>query len=191
MRQAVAASGPLSPAERQAALLRLSKLLLDTDRLKLLGALAQQPYSAETLTTQLGVEKGQLHLQKLEEAGLVQKRTAQNMELYELDHKQILHLKKLLFAREEEGQPLSAEEKDLAKFIKQERLVQLPVHPAKLRHVLEWLVAKFQTGIPYPEKAVNERLKGHAIDHVTLRRLLIDHGLLVRQAGIYQRPAGA
>jgi len=56
---------------------------------------------------------------------------------------------------------------------------------------LIWLVEKFQPGVAYPEKAVNELLQGHAIDHVTLRRLLIDHGLIVRTAGIYQRPVSA
>ena len=128
-----------------------------------------------------------LHLHKLEEAGLVNKRSEQGVECYQLASKQILQFKKLLFARPTANEAQSPDEKDLAKFIKEGQLLQLPVQPAKLRLVLGWLADKFQPDVEYPEREVNELLKGHVIDHVTLRRLLIDHGLLVRQAGIYQR----
>jgi biotin operon repressor len=177
----------ITQTEQQETLLNLCKLLLDTDRLKILGLLAQHPCSAEALKRELGVERVQVHLQKLQEVGLVHKQSSPGAELYQLDSKEIFALKKLLFARAQENEAQSAEEKDLAKFIKQARLVQLPVAPAKLQLVLTWLAETFQPGVLYPEKEVNELLKGHAIDHVTLRRLLIDHGLLVRQAGIYQR----
>jgi hypothetical protein len=178
-------------AERQEILLKLSKLLLDVDRLKLMGELAQHPCSANSLKRKLAVERVQLHLGKLEESGLVHKCIEQGEERYQLDHKQIFQLKKLLFARVEESQSQSAEEKDLAKFIKHDRIVQFPTHPAKLRQILAWLAEKFQPGVLYTEKQVNERLQGHATDHATLRRLLIDHSLLVRQSGIYQRPVDA
>lgn len=181
----------MTAAERQEMLINLGKLLLDEDRLKILGALAQQPWSAERLQTQFAVERVQLQLHKLAEVGLVRKEMTQGEERYRLDQAQIFKLKKQLFAREEASQPQSAVEKDLVKFIKGGRLAQLPVAPAKLRLVLEWLVARFQCGAVYTEKQVNELLQGHAIDHVTLRRLLIDHRLLVRQAGIYQRPVNS
>jgi hypothetical protein len=181
----------ITQAERQDTLLKLGKLLLDEDRLKILGLLAQQPCSAETLARQLAMERVKVHLNKLEEFALIDKCVVQGAELYQLDHKQLLQLKKRLFARTAENRPLSTAEKELAKFIKHERLVQLPVHPTKLRNVLAWLADKFQPGVMYAEKQVNDLLQGHAIDHVTLRRLLIDHGLLVRQAGIYQRVVSA
>lgn len=178
----------MTAAERQATLVNLGKLLLDTDRLKILGALAQQPCSAAHLQRQLAVERVQVHLHKLAEIGLVRKQMTAGEERYSLDQAQLFKWKKQLFARNEANQPQSSEEKDLAKFIKGERLVQLPVAPAKLRLVLAWLVERFETGATYSEKQVNERLQGHTIDHVTLRRLLIDHRLLVRESGIYQRP---
>ena len=179
----------MTAAERQATLLNLGKLLLDEDRLKILGALAQQPCSAEQLQGQVAVDRVQVHLHKLEEMGLVRKELTQGEERYGLDQAQLFRWKKQLFARDEANQPQSTEEKDLAKFIKGERLVQLPVAPAKLRLVLTWLVERFQPNTNYSEKQVNALLQGHTIDHVTLRRLLIDHRLLVREAGIYQRPA--
>ena len=178
----------MTATERQATLVNLDKLLLDVDRLQILGALAQQPSSAEHLQSHLAVERVQVHLHKLAEIGLVRKQMTAGEERYGLDQAQLFKWKKQLFARDEASQPQSTAEKDLAKFIKGERLVQLPVAPAKLRLVLAWLVERFATDATYTEKQVNERLQGHAIDHVTLRRLLIDHRLLVRESGIYQRP---
>ena len=188
MTQTTKAQETMTAAERQATLVNLGKLLLDADRLQILGALAQQPCSTEGLQRQLTVDRVQLDLHKLEEIGLIRKQITQGEERYGLDQAQLFKWKKQLFARDEANQPQSTEEKDLAKFIKEERLVQLPVAPAKLRLVLEWLVERFATDATYTEKQVNERLQGHAIDHVTLRRLLIDHRLLVRESGIYQRP---
>lgn len=186
--QTTVASETISPAEQQETLVKLGKLLLDEDRLKILGAIAQHPCSAARLQQQITVERVKLHLQKLEEVGLVHKQMAQGEEVYSLDQAQIFTWKKQLFARTAAVQPRSTEEKDLAKFIKGELIVQLPVAPAKLQLVLQWLVERFQPEVTYTEKQVNALLQGHVLDHVTLRRLLIDHRLLTRAAGIYQRP---
>jgi len=168
-------------------LLTVCKLLLDEDRLKILGLLAQQPSSAEALTAQLKLARVKLQLDKLEAGRLICKSSAPDAEHYALDREAIVQLKKQLFARTETLEPQSTAEQELAKFVKDGQLQQLPIHPAKLLVVLRWLANKFQFGVEYPERDVNERLKGHAVDHVTLRRLLIDHQLLARQAGIYWR----
>ena len=101
MTQIINESQPLTEAERQATLLNLSKLLLDEDRLKILGLLAQQPCSMETLAAQTAVARVKLHLHKMTEVGLVRKRTEQGCEVYQLDSQQVLQFKKLLFARPE------------------------------------------------------------------------------------------
>jgi ADP-ribosyl-[dinitrogen reductase] hydrolase len=44
----------------------------------------------------------------------------------------------------------------------------------------------FQPGVEYREAEVNNLLRGHEIDHVTLRRYLVDYGFLTRSAGIYR-----
>lgn len=168
-------------------LLTLCKLLLDEDRLKILGLLAQKPCTAEALTTQLNVARVKLQLDKLEAGHLIYKSGVPDAEHYALDREAIVQLKKQLFARTETLAPQSTEEQELAKFVKDGQLLQMPIHPAKLLVVLRWLADKFQFGVEYPERDVNERLKGHAVDHVTLRRLLIDHLLLARRAGIYWR----
>ncbi|MBX3015404.1 MAG: DUF2087 domain-containing protein [Caldilineaceae bacterium] len=177
----------MTPAERQASLLRLSKLLLDEDRLKILGLLAQHPCSTATVQRELSMERAPIHLQKLTEAGLTHRFMQQNEEWYQLDTQQIFAYKKQLFAPTADQQPQASEAKEIAKFIKHERLIRLPLQPSTLHLVLAWLAQKFQPHVAYSEKAINELLQGHAIDHATLRRLLVDHQLLTRQAGIYQR----
>jgi len=50
------------------------------------------------------------------------------------------------------------------------------------------LAERFEPGRPYPEGEVNDLLNGDAPDPATLRRLLVDHGLLDRERGVYRRP---
>jgi len=182
----------MGQVDRQAALLNLCKLLLDEDRLKNSRCIGATNIAGRCFGRAVGCESFTRAFAQAGRSWSGQPVYGARCECYQLDSQQILKLKKLLFARDEAREPQSPEEKDLAKFIKRDQVVQLPVHPAKLRLVLNWLVDKFQPDIEYTERAVNELLKDLtgdpvAADHVTLRRLLIDHGLLVRQAGIYQR----
>jgi hypothetical protein len=53
--------------------------------------------------------------------------------------------------------------------------------------ILEWLASEFEVGSTYPERAVNEILRRHHPDYATLRRALVDYGLMQREKGIYWR----
>ncbi|MFC8242538.1 DUF2087 domain-containing protein [Streptomyces chartreusis] len=60
-----------------------------------------------------------------------------------------------------------------------------------LRYIAE---QSFEPGVEYPERAVDERVRGWCedsdeIDHVTLRRYLVDLHHLRRSEGIYRRTA--
>jgi hypothetical protein len=67
------------------------------------------------------------------------------------------------------------------------RIVRLPARDAKRRLVLEYVAARFEPGREYDEKQVNGVLLELHDDYVTLRRLLVDDGLLEREAGVYRR----
>ena len=69
------------------------------------------------------------------------------------------------------------------------RIVRLPARDAKRRLVLEYVAERFEPGREYDEKQVNGILLELHDDHVTLRRLLVDDGLLTREAGVYRRGA--
>lgn len=68
------------------------------------------------------------------------------------------------------------------------RLRHLPSSTSKQIVVLEHLVTDFSFDRRYPESEVNALLKERYDDHATLRRYLVDHGLLARAAGVYWRP---
>jgi len=60
--------------------------------------------------------------------------------------------------------------------------------------VLEHLAQAFEPGIDYPEREVNavliDRAGDSGVDHVSLRRYLIDEDLLHRRDGVYRRSGG-
>jgi hypothetical protein len=80
------------------------------------------------------------------------------------------------------------EAKVLQTFFEGERLKQIPVHLKKRMVVLRRLVESFERQRVYREPEVNEVLKRHHADFATLRRELVETGLLVRARGEYARP---
>jgi len=72
-------------------------------------------------------------------------------------------------------------------FFRDGRLTSLPSRSRYLLAALRVLAERFEPGRPYPEGEVNDLLNGDAPDPATLRRLLVDHGLLDRERGVYRR----
>ena len=92
-----------------------------------------------------------------------------------------------------ETEPLDPDrQKDavLRTFIVDGRLVQVPAARAKRLVILEHLAACFEPGLKYPEKAVDAILRAWHPDYASLRRYLIDEGLLDRENAIYWRSGG-
>ena len=55
--------------------------------------------------------------------------------------------------------------------------------------VLEYLAERFREEVDYPEAEVNEILKAFNDDFASMRRYLVDEGLLTRSNGYYSRPS--
>ncbi len=72
-------------------------------------------------------------------------------------------------------------------FVRDGRLTSLPRREAFLAAACGFLAERFERGRDYAESDVNEILRGDAPDPATLRRLLVDRGLLTRSAGRYRR----
>jgi hypothetical protein len=70
------------------------------------------------------------------------------------------------------------------------RLAKMPSKMSKRRFVLEHVVCAFEPGVKYPELEVNAILRSFYDDYVTLRRYLIDAGLMAREGGFYWRTGG-
>ncbi|MFJ6687482.1 DUF2087 domain-containing protein [Streptomyces sp. NPDC091294] len=79
-------------------------------------------------------------------------------------------------------------------FVRDGRLVRLPARWTRKKVVLRHIAEQtFAPGVEYPERTVDEKLRAWCedgeVDHVTLRRHLVDFGHLRRSDGIYARPA--
>ncbi|WP_436848180.1 DUF2087 domain-containing protein [Streptomyces collinus] len=79
-------------------------------------------------------------------------------------------------------------------FVRDGRLVRLPAQWTRKKLVLRHIAERtFEPGAEYPERVVNERLRAwcedsDGVDHVTLRRYLVDLHHLHRSEGVYRRP---
>ncbi len=80
------------------------------------------------------------------------------------------------------------EEKILATFVRDDgRLVRMPARHGKKLVILRWLVERFEPGVSYPERQVNDILRQVDPDYAMLRRYLVDAGLMQRDQGLYRR----
>jgi hypothetical protein len=183
-----AADGPSVPNDVDA--IALLKLVLDEERLIILGLTAQGPQSvralAEAFPSKRGVASALVakHVAQLVEAGVL---VAEEEGSYALNVRQVQGWKRALFARATPPTPETSDEAVLATFVRRGKMVQYPAQHTKRLVLLRWLAAHFEVGRAYTEREVNEMLAGHSEDHATLRRYLVDHELLVRQGGIYRR----
>jgi len=78
----------------------------------------------------------------------------------------------------------------VARFIKNGRLVIMPSKRSKLRAVLDHIAQEFELGRNYPETEVNAVLHRYYDDHAALRRYLVDEGFMSREGGAYWRSGG-
>jgi hypothetical protein len=79
--------------------------------------------------------------------------------------------------------------KTLTRFLRDGQLTGWPVQPKRQRWLLEEIVERFAVDRRYPEREIDAELKQvHPPDHCTVRRALVDAGLLRRADGLYWRP---
>ncbi len=84
--------------------------------------------------------------------------------------------------------PTPEEAKTLRAYLVDGRLVTIPAQEKKRQVVLRFLVERvFAEDRSYPEKEVNQRLALFHPDVASLRRYLVDHGYVDREAGLYRR----
>ncbi len=170
------------------------KALADASRLKIVGLLAQRPYSVEELAALLDLKASTIshHLSKLAEAGLVTAKAQGYYSVYELDQAALQATARGLFSAEQMSQ--AAETIDLEAYdrkvlrdftLPDGHLKEIPAQRKKLDIVLRHVARAFTPGLRYGEKEVNEMLSRFHADTATLRRELVGGGLMERQSGEY------
>ncbi len=182
-------------------LLTTLKALSDASRLRIIGLLATRAYAVAELADALELSPGTVvhHLKRLQRAGLVDPRPRHPYVEYSLrlDRLQAVgrRLDELERSSEDvavlpgpDGAPLPAfDAKVLRSFFEGDRLVSIPAQEKKRLVVLRYLRDRcFTEDRAYPEKEVNQRLALFHPDVASLRRYLVDLGLMTRAAGEYR-----
>ena len=175
-----------------ATLVAFFKALADTNRLKIVGLLAQQPYTVEQLAALLEVGSPTVshHLRKLAGVGLVEAKAEGYYSVYSLRPEVLHEQAKVLLGDESLGG--LAEDVDRSAFDRKVlgtftdsagAITAFPAQQKKYLVLLNHVLGAFEPGVRYPEREVNERLVRFHADTARLRRSLVEHGLMAREGG--------
>jgi predicted transcriptional regulator len=173
-------------------LVNFFKALADSNRLKIVGLLAEKSYSVEELAELLQIKPSTVshHLSRLSEAGLVKARSESYYNVYQLDRSVLDEKARTMFSQVElsnvaaEVDADAYDKKVIRDYTRREgSLKTLPAQRKKLEAVLRYVVKAFDVDKRYSEKQVNEILKRYHDDPATLRRELVGFGLMQREGG--------
>ena len=173
-------------------LVSIFKALADASRLKIVGLLAQQPYSVEQLAALLDLKAPTIshHLAKLSEVGLVSARAEGYYNVYRLEQTTLDESMKRILSSEQiaaatAGVDMDAYDRKVinAFSLPDGRLKTIPAQQKKLEAVLRHVVKAFEPGKRYSEKEVNEILSRFHADTASLRRELVGCKLMQREGG--------
>lgn len=180
------------PGETQAdELLTFFKALADANRLKIVGLLAQQPYTVEQLSAMLdlGASTVSHHLSSLSHAGLVSAKSEQYYNVYSLNLGAIQAMAQRLLNRDDlpglaaEVDRDAYDRKVLKAFTRPDGTIKaFPAQEKKFQVLLRYVLDAFEPGQRYTEKQVNNRLAKYSADTAALRRGLIEYKLMAREA---------
>lgn len=162
--------------------------LANEDRLKIAGLLANRAHTAEELAQTVNQSPANVyrHLELLEDLSLVHR----DGQEYRLDVKALETLNRRIHAGRRPQADLSDFEgsdfdrKVFKTFMDENgRFKALPNQQKKMLVILKYLRDQFEVGVRYSEKQVNEILAQFYQDTASLRRDLVDTGLLAREDG--------
>ena len=183
------------------------KTLTDPTRLRILGMLISADGAVDEIARQTGVPPATVahHLARLRSAGIVEAAGRWPHARHRVRQERLNELGRTLDELERAtddvpvgvlappGRELSGEElRVLGGFFEADRLTTIPAQERKRLLVLRYLRDRcFPDDREYPEKEVNQLLAVFHPDAASLRRYLVDAGLMTRAAGMYRRaPAG-
>ncbi|MBI9075281.1 MAG: metalloregulator ArsR/SmtB family transcription factor [Desulfatibacillum sp.] len=172
----------------------LLKALADESRLKIIQSLFTNAQYVEEIAQRLNLAVSTVshHLKKLEAAGLVEKKKEQYYVMYRVrEEKFEATLKSLVCFQNLESQTQEARIRNYRKrvldvFFRNGRLERMPSQHKKRLIVLYEIAKRFHKGTEYTEQEVNALIEPAFSDYCTIRREMIDTGIMERQDGVYR-----
>jgi ArsR family transcriptional regulator, arsenate/arsenite/antimonite-responsive transcriptional repressor len=172
----------------------LFKALGHPTRLLMLNLIKLRPRHTEELASILRLSAGTVshHLSMLTEAGLLSSSKEQYYQNYALRDgllektlAEVVSMPQPGLEKNVSGNAYTT--KVLRTFFKGGRIIKIPAQRKKLLVILGEIVKAFELGRTYTEREVSIVLSEYHDDFATLRRGLIEAGLMTRKDGIYQR----
>jgi|SRR5438477_3536666 len=171
------------------------RALADPERLAIAGFLARRPATAEELAGELDLKPDRVrkHLVRLMAVRVVA--VDEDRHTYRLRPDVLREAAEDVGPPRDPGLALGAVDEDeetvLRQYFREGRLREIPAKHAKRLIVLHRIALEFDVGRRYSEREVNEIVARFHNDHASLRRHLVDEGLLSRERGEYWRTGGA
>ncbi|HEY0640225.1 MAG TPA: DUF2087 domain-containing protein [Pseudonocardiaceae bacterium] len=169
-------------------------LLAEPRRLRVFAAVVLGAGSAAELREATGLDQRAVGtaLRKLEDGGIVGR--AADGGYVPLTEPFVAAARRAAPPPESHGYTDERVESVLRAFVRDGRLTGMPAQAGRRRVLLEHVALSFEPGVDYPEKEVNAILRawveGGPVDHVSVRRYLVDEQLLSRQDNNYRRSGG-
>lgn len=178
--------------------LAIMKALADESRLSIVSSLLERPQYVEEIAKRhaLAPSTVSFHLKKLEQAGLISSRKEQYYVVVSANEPLLDATLKELVAVCATGKALQDERLDeyrrkvIATFFPHGVLEKLPAQHKKRLIVLELFALRFAAGQRYSEAEVTALIRPLYDDYCTVRRLLVDEGMIRRDDAGYWREAG-
>ena len=170
----------------QPEILSFVKAMASAERLRIVGVLARGKATQAEIAGQLGMPVRDVfnHLSFLAEVGIIHDTDG----VYDLDEKAIESFARGQFeGKRESFVPEKDEKEDVRKVLKNflnpdGSLKQIPLQGNKVLIILNFIVDAFAYNENYTEKEVNTILRRFHVDTATLRRYLVDNGLMARES---------
>lgn len=173
----------------------IMKALADQSRLAIVKSLLERSQYVEELAKRhaLAPSTVSFHLRKLEQAGLIRSRKEQYYVIIEANDAIFdTTLREIVAALPgggdlEDGRMAEYRRKVLEAFFRHGRLEKLPTQKKKRLIVLEQFALRFEPGRRYSEADVTGLIMPLFDDYCTIRRLLVDEGMIRRDGSAYWR----
>jgi len=173
--------------------LAITKALADGSRLRVLACLLEGGRYVEELSERLGLAASTVsfHLGKLQQVGLVAKERQQYYTVYRVRPELLdLRLRDLLDTGASERslqqeRTLRYERKVLDAFFDGPCLRRMPAQRKKAAICLRRFAADMEPGRRYPELELNSLIRSRYADYCTVRRRMIEEGMVARHRQVY------